>query len=91
MFFNNLWMYKKINVMNGLTIAAIVFLVLLVVVWLPLLIISMRKAWKETVSRPAHPIPMTKDEAEKIDHIKANDARMQDEVNKTLRNKENNK
>ena len=51
MFFNNLWMYKKINVMNGLTIAAIVFLVLLVVVWLPLLIISMRKAWKETVSR----------------------------------------
>jgi hypothetical protein len=39
----------------------------------------------------AHPIPMTKDEAEKIDHIKANDARMQDEVNKTLRNKENNK
>ena len=34
---------------------------------------------------------MTKDEAEKIDHIKANDARMQDEVNKTLLNKENNK
>lgn len=34
---------------------------------------------------------MTKDEAEKIDHIKADYARMQDEVNKTLRNKENNK
>ncbi len=50
--------------MNGLTIAAIVFLVLLVVVWLPLLIISIRKAWKETVSRPPRPIPMTKDEAE---------------------------
>lgn len=37
--------------MNGLTIAAIVFLVLLVVVWLPLLIISIRKAWKETVGK----------------------------------------
>jgi hypothetical protein len=77
--------------MNGLTIAAIVFLVLLVVVWLPLLIISMRKAWKETVSRPARPIPMTKEEAEEIKQIEADYARMQDEVNKTLRNKENNK
>lgn len=77
--------------MNGLTIAAIVFLVLLVVVWLPLLIISIRKAWKETVSRPPRPIPMTKEEAEEIRQIEADYARMQDEVNKTLRNKENNK
>lgn len=76
--------------MNGLTIAAIVFLVLLVVVWLPLLIISIRKAWKETVSRPPRPIPMTKEEAEEIRQIEADYARMQDEVNKTLRNKENN-
>lgn len=37
--------------MNGLTIAAIVFLVLLVVVWLPLLIISIRKVWKESVEK----------------------------------------
>ena len=76
--------------MNGLTIAAIVFLVLLVVVWLPLLIISMRKAWKETVSRPVRPIPMTKEEAEEIKRIEADYARKQDEVNKTLRDKENN-
>jgi len=77
--------------MNGLTIAAIVFLVLLVVVWLPLLIISMRKAWKETVSRQVRPIPMTKEEAEEIKRIEADYARKQDEVNKTLRDKENNK
>lgn len=34
--------------MSGLTIAAIVFLALLIIVWLPLLILSMRKAWKES-------------------------------------------
>lgn len=76
--------------MNGLTIAAIVFLVLLVVVWLPLLIISMRKAWKETVSRPPRPISLTKAEAEEIKRIEADYARKQDEVNKTLRDKVNN-
>lgn len=32
--------------MNGLTIAAIVFLVLLVVVWLPFAIITLRKFFK---------------------------------------------
>ena len=39
--------------MNGLTIATIVFGALLVVVWLPVLVVSIRKAWK--ASAPSHP------------------------------------
>ena len=37
--------------MDGLTIGVIIFGAILLVVWLPILIISIRKAWKETKTK----------------------------------------
>lgn len=42
---------KKDCEMDGLTIGIIVFGILLLVVWLPILIISIHKAWKETKTK----------------------------------------
>ena len=42
---------KKGEGMNGLILGVIIFGAILLVVWLPILIISIHKAWKETKTK----------------------------------------
>ena len=77
---------EKREEMDGLTIGVLVFGILLLVVWLPLLIVAMVRFCKEV--KYGQPKLLSEKEREQIARIEAERARMEEQVRRTLRHSE---